>query len=113
MQPPKNVSAFLTSRSQWAGKPEARTEKMPYALTDADLALCWNQRRVGAALCGPAGAQDMRLSGHGILARERDVAPGPADLRRTPLRMTATYDGAQLGQFTKLVYGATKAWREP
>jgi len=93
------------------GKPEARTEKMPYALTDADLAL-WleSTEEWGLRLRGQPVRTDMRLSDMGIL-RANATWRRAGDLRKTPLRMTATYDGAQLGQFTKLVYGADKGWR--
>jgi len=86
-------------------------EKMPYALTDADLAL-WleSTEEWGLRLRGQPVRTDMRLSDMGIL-RANATWRRAGDLRKTPLRMTATYDGAQLGQFTKLVYGADKGWR--
>src|ERR1700675_3214229 len=52
----------------------------------------------------------MRLSDTGIL-RANATWRRSDDLRKTPLRLTATYEGAQLGQFTKLIYGADKGWR--
>jgi len=95
------------------GKLKLGTEKMPYALTDADLAL-WLEfnGRVGAALAGQPVRTDMRLSDMGILARERDVARA-GDLRKTPLRMTATYDGANWASHQAGVWRGTKAGGEP
>jgi hypothetical protein len=86
-------------------------EKMPYALTDADLAL-WleSTEEWGLRLRGQPVRTDMRLSDMGIL-RANATWRRADDLRKTPLRLTATYDGAQLGQFTKLVYGADRGWR--
>ena len=86
-------------------------EKMPYALTDADLALFLESTEEwGMRLRGQPVRTDMRLSDTGIL-RANATWRRAADLRKTPLRLTATYDGAQLGQFTKLAYGADKGWR--
>jgi AsmA family/AsmA-like C-terminal region len=86
-------------------------EKMPYALTDADLAL-WleSTEEWGLRLRGQPVRTDMRLSDMGIL-RATATWQRAQDLRKTPLRLSATYEGAQLGQFTKLVYGADKGWR--
>src|SRR5450432_800256 len=86
-------------------------EKMPYALTDADLAL-WleSTEEWGLRLRGQPVRTDMRLSDMGIL-RANATWQRSNDLRKTPLRLTATYEGAQLGQFTKLVYGTDKGWR--
>jgi len=86
-------------------------EKMPYALTDADLAL-WleSTEEWGMRLRGQPVRTDMRLSDMGSL-RASATWRRSDDLHKTPLRLTATYEGAQLGQFTKLVYGADKGWR--
>ena len=86
-------------------------EKMPYALTDADLAL-WleSTEEWGLRLRGQPVRTDMRLSDTGIL-RANATWRRADDLRQTPLRLAATYEGAQLGQFTKLIYGADKGWR--
>jgi hypothetical protein len=86
-------------------------EKMPYALTDADLAL-WleSTEEWGLRLRGQPVRTDMRLSDTGILLANATWRRAD-DLRKTPLRLTATYEGAQLGQFTKLVYGTDKGWR--
>src|SRR5258706_12109121 len=86
-------------------------EKMPYALTDADLAL-WlesNEER-GLRLRGQPVRTDMRLSDMRSL-RANATWRRAVDLRKTLLRLTATYEAAQLGQFTKLIYGADKGWR--
>ena len=86
-------------------------EKMPYALTDADLAL-WleSNEEWGMRLRGQPVRTDMRLSDMGSL-RANATWRRAVDLRKTLLRLTATYEGAQLGQFTKLIYGADKGWR--
>ncbi len=86
-------------------------EKMPYALTDADLALFLDSNdEWGVRLRGQPVRTDMRLSDTGIL-RANATWRRAEDLRQTPLRLTATYEGAQLGQLTKLLYGADKGWR--
>ena len=86
-------------------------EKMPYALTDADLAL-WleSDDEWGLRLRGQPVRTDMRLSDTGTL-RANATWRRADDLRKTPLLVTASYDGAQLGQFTKLVYGTDRGWR--
>ena len=86
-------------------------EKMPYALTEADLALFLESNdEWGLRLSGQPVRTDMRLSDTGTL-RANATWRRADDLRKTPLRLTATYDGAQLGQLTKLVYGADRGWR--
>ena len=86
-------------------------EKTAYALTNAELALWlesndeWDLR-----LRGQPVRTDMRLSDTGTL-RANATWHGAEDLRKTSLRLTATYEGAQLGQLTKLVYGADRGWR--
>ena len=86
-------------------------EKMPYALTEADLALFLESNdEWGMRLRGQPVRTDMRLSDTGTL-RANATWRRADDLRKTPLRLTATYDGAQLGQLTKLMYGADHGWR--
>ena len=86
-------------------------EKTPYALTDADLAL-WLQSNDewGVRLRGQPVRTDMRLSDTGIL-RANGSWRRANELPKTPLQLTVRYEGAQLGQLTKLFYGADKGWR--
>ncbi len=86
-------------------------EKTPFALTNADLAL-WLQSddEWGVRLRGQPVRTDMRLTDAGLL-RVEGTWRRAADLRRTPLNLNARFEGAQLGQFSKLIYGADRGWR--
>jgi hypothetical protein len=101
-------------------------EKTPYALTNADLAL-WleSDNEWGMRLKGQPVRTDMRLSDTGIVSADGTWRRGadlrthnpPASNRRArnlapaPVRLSARFEGAQLGQLTKLIYGADKGWR--
>ena len=86
-------------------------EKTPYALTDADLAL-WLQSNDewDLRLRGQPVRTDMRLSDTGTL-RANGSWRRANELPKTPLQLAIRYEGAQLGQLTKLFYGADKGWR--
>jgi len=86
-------------------------EKTPFALTSADLAL-WLQSddEWGIRLRGQPVRTDMRLSDTGLLRVDGSWRRA-ADLRKTSLSLNVRFEGAQLGQFSKLIYGADKGWR--
>ena len=86
-------------------------EKTPLALTSADLAL-WLQSddEWGFRLKGQPVRTDMRLSDAGLLSMNGSWRRAQ-NLRKTPLAVTARFDGAQLGQLTKFIYGSDKGWR--
>jgi uncharacterized protein involved in outer membrane biogenesis len=86
-------------------------EKLPYALTGTDFSLwqdsenTWGMRMEAAPL-----RTDFNLSDTGTL-KVSGSWQRAASLRDTPLKFTAQWDRAQLGQLTKLVYGDDKGWR--
>jgi AsmA protein len=86
-------------------------EKTPFALTNADLAL-WLQSEDewGVRLRAQPVRTDMRLTDTGLLQVDGSWRRA-VDLRKTPLNLNARYDGAQLGQFSKLIYGSDKGLR--
>jgi len=86
-------------------------EKTPFALTSADLAL-WleSDDEWGIRLRGQPVRTDMRLTDTGLLRIDGSWRRA-ADLRKTPLNLNVRFEGAQLGQFSKLIYGADKGWR--
>jgi AsmA family len=87
------------------------SEKTPYALMEADLAL-WlaSNDEWGMRLKGQPVRTDMRLSDTGTL-RASGTWRRADDLRKTTIRLNASYEGAQLGQLTKLIDGADKGLR--
>jgi len=86
-------------------------EKKPYALTDADFSL-WQQSENEWAIRLRARPvrSDFNLSDTGVLqvsgSWQRAIT-----LRDTPLHLVIEWDGAQLGQLSKLAYGNDKGWR--
>jgi uncharacterized protein involved in outer membrane biogenesis len=86
-------------------------EKKAYALTDADFAL-WleSDNEWGMRLSAQPVRADFNLTDTGLL-RVNGTWQRSASLRETPLRFTLFWDRAQLGQFTKLIYGNDKGWR--
>ena len=86
-------------------------EKTPFALTNADLAL-WLQSddEWGVRLKGQPVRTDMRLTDTGLLRVDGSWRRA-SDLRKTPLSLNVRFEGAQLGQFSKLIYGGDKGWR--
>jgi hypothetical protein len=100
-------------------------EKTPYALTNADLAL-WleSDSEWGMRFRGQPVRTDMRLSDTGIVSADGTWRRGDVlrthvptgntrarNLGQSPVRLTARFEGAQLGQLTKLISGADKGWR--
>ena len=86
-------------------------EKKAYALTDADFAL-WleSDNEWGMRLTAQPVRADYNLTDTGVLRVNGTWQRSPS-LRETPLKFTLFWDRAQLGQFTKLVYGNDKGWR--
>jgi hypothetical protein len=90
---------------------KAGQEKKPYALLNADFAL-WqeSENTWGARLKAEPLRTDMNLSDTGLL-RMNGTWRRAGSLRETPLQFSVEWDGAQLGQLTKLVSGNDKGWR--
>jgi hypothetical protein len=86
-------------------------EKKPYALTEADFALwqesenMWGMRFEARPL-----RTDFNLTDTGIV-RANAWWQRAASLPGTPLEVTVDWEGAQLGQATKLLYGSDQGWR--
>jgi hypothetical protein len=86
-------------------------EKLPYALTDTDFSLWQDSENAwGMRLEAQPVRTDFNLSDTGMLKVSGSWQRAP-DLRDTPLKFTAQWERAQLGQLTKLVYGDDKGWR--
>jgi AsmA family/AsmA-like C-terminal region len=86
-------------------------EKKPYSLTEATFAL-WqeSENAWGIRLNAQPMRTDFNLSDTGVL--EVDGSWGrSANLHETPVQFTAQWEGAQLGQVTKLTLGQDKGWR--
>ncbi len=86
-------------------------EKTPYALTDTDFSF-WqdSDSSWGVRLRAQPWRSDYSLSDMGILRMEGKWA-GNAPLRETRLQLSAQWDGAQLGQISKYVFGSDAGWR--
>jgi len=86
-------------------------EKKPYALTDADFSL-WqdSENGWGMRLKAQPLRTDFNLSDTGLV-RVNGSWQRAATLRETPLDFTMQWDGAQLGQASKLVSGSDRGWR--
>lgn len=86
-------------------------EKKSYALTDADLGL-WleSDKEWGMRLAAQPVRTDYNLSDTGVLHVSGTWQTSHA-LRDTPMKFDLDWDGAQLGQLTKLLYGSDKGWR--
>ena len=86
-------------------------EKLPYALTNADFSLwqdsenTWSMRMEAQPV-----RTDFNLSDTGTLKISGSWQRA-ARVADTPLKFSAVWDRAQLGQLTKLVYGDDKGWR--
>jgi hypothetical protein len=86
-------------------------EKKPYALTNTDFAVwlaaenTWHIRLEGHPV-----RTDMNLNDTGTVRLEGDVQRS-ATLRDMPVKLQASWEKAQLGQFTGLVLGQDKGWR--
>jgi hypothetical protein len=86
-------------------------EKKAFALTDADFSVWQNSENAWSMrLKARPVRTDSNLSDTGILRAEgswqRSVTLG-----ETPLLFNLQWEGAQLGQFTKLATGADRGWR--
>jgi hypothetical protein len=86
-------------------------EKIPFALTDAEYGL-WqeSENAWGMRLKARPVRTDLNLSDTGqvILSGTWQRAPS---LRETPVQFSLLWNGAQLGQVTKLLSGQDKGWR--
>lgn len=86
-------------------------EKKAYALTAADFAL-WleSENEWGMRLKARPVRVDMSSSDTGTLRINGSWKRAP-EVSQTPVQLTASLDGAQLGQLTKLLLGQDKGWR--
>lgn len=86
-------------------------EKKVYALTDADFSFWqeaedkWNFRIAARPV-----RTDANLSDTGTLRMEGSFARA-SSLRETPLKVQISWENAQLGQLTQLIYGRDRGWR--
>jgi len=86
-------------------------EKKAFALTEADFSLwlasedLWNMRLAARPI-----RSDANLGDTGTLKVSGSFQRAP-DLRATPFQMEATWERAQLGQLTHLIYGRDRGWR--
>jgi hypothetical protein len=86
-------------------------EKKPYALTEANFALWQDSENTwGMRLKAQPMRTDFNLSDTGLLAMDGSWQRS-ADLHETPVQFTLQWEGAQLGQVTKLALGQDKGWR--
>jgi hypothetical protein len=86
-------------------------EKTPFTLSDADFAL-WQESEAswGMRLKAVPLRTDMNLSDTGLL-RVNGTWQRAGNLRATPLRFTAQWERAQLGQITRMFSGSDRGWR--
>ena len=86
-------------------------EKKPYALTEADFALWQESENVwGMRLKAQPVRMDFNLTDTGTVSVNGSWQRA-ATLRQTPLQFTMDWNGAQLGQVSKLISGKDKGWR--
>ncbi len=86
-------------------------EKKPYTLTEANFALWQDSENAwGIRLRAQPTRTDFNLSDTGQLSVDGSWQRS-ANLHETPVQFTAQWDGAQLGQATKLTLGQDKGWR--
>lgn len=86
-------------------------EKKPYTLTDANFALWQDSENTwGVRLKAQPMRTDFNLSDTGVFEVEGSWQRSE-NLHETPLQFTMQWDGAQLGQVTKLTWGQDKGWR--
>ena len=84
-------------------------EKKPYALTEADFALWQESENVwGMRLKAQPVRMDFNLTDTGTVSVNGSWQRA-ATLRQTPLQFTMDWNGAQLGQVSKLISGKDKA----
>src|SRR5581483_6492894 len=86
-------------------------EKKAYALSEADFAF-WlaSEKQWKVRLAARPVRTDDNLSDTGTLKLSGSFGAA-AQLADTPLALDLTLERAQLGQFTKLVYGRDRGWR--
>ena len=86
-------------------------EKKPYALINADLSL-WQEsdNSMSIRLKGVPMRTDLSLSDTGTLRMDATWQRA-AQLRDTPIRISAQWEGGQLGQLTRLFTGVDRGWR--
>jgi len=86
-------------------------EKKSYTLTEANFAL-WqgSENAWGIRLKAQPTRTDFNLSDTGRLAVDGSWQRS-ASLHETPVQFTVQWEGAQLGQVTKLTLGQDKGWR--
>ena len=86
-------------------------EKKPYSLTEANFALWQDSENAwGVRLKAQPMRTDFNLSDTGVLEVDGSWRRS-ANLHETPVQFTAQWEGAQLGQVTKLTLGQDKGWR--
>jgi len=86
-------------------------EKKPFAVTDAKYSV-WqeSENTWGLRLKGQPIRTDFNLSDTGQFSMD-GTWQRAASLHETPVKFNVQWDGAQLGQLTKLVSGADGGWR--
>ncbi len=86
-------------------------EKKSYCLTDADFAL-WleSDDQWGMRMSAQPVRTDFNLSDTGTL-QVNGTWRRSGSLRDTPLKFTFAWDGGQMGELTKLLYGRDRGWR--
>ena len=109
---PNDDPAFLTSKPVTdASTSSSDRKKSRTALTDANFALWQDSENTwGVRLKGQPMRTDFNLSDTGRLEVDGSWQRA-ANLHQTPLQFTLQWDGAQLGQATKLTVGQDKGWR--
>ncbi len=86
-------------------------EKTPYALTEADFAFWQDSENAwGMRMKARPVRTDFNLTDTGTLRVEGSWQRA-ASLRETPVHFTLQWQRGQLGQASKLIYGADKGWR--
>lgn len=86
-------------------------EKKPYSLTEANFALWQDSENTwGMRLRTQPMRTDFNLSDTGLLTMAGSWQRS-ANLHETPVQFTLQWEGAQLGQATKLTLGQDKGWR--
>ncbi len=86
-------------------------EKKPYSLTEGNFALWQDSENTwGMRLKAQPMRTDFNLSDTGLLAVDGSWQRS-ANLHETPVQFKLQWEGAQLGQVTKLTLGQDKGWR--
>jgi hypothetical protein len=86
-------------------------EKKPYSLTEANFALWQDSENAwGVRLKAQPMRTDSNLTDTGLIELDGSWQRA-ASLYETPVKFTVQWEGAQLGQLTKLTLGEDKGWR--